>query len=57
MITNFDDKKSNVIELPRKMKWGHHIVAESRQNISAKPSQYLLDWWAEHPEQDPRNKK
>lgn len=56
MITNFDDKKSNVIEMPRKIKWGHHVLAEADRTKSP-PSQYLLDWWAAHPEQDPRKNK
>jgi len=57
MTNNFDDKKSNVIELPRKIRWSHHVLGEAQHSKSSQPSQYLLDWWNDHPEQDPRKKK
>jgi hypothetical protein len=57
MNKTFSNLPENVIELPRKLKWSHHILKEAEENKSAKPSQYLLDWWTAHPEQDPRNMK
>jgi hypothetical protein len=56
MTKTFSNLPENVIEFPRKLKWADEVLKESKEKKSP-PSQYLLDWWATHPEQDPRNQK